>query len=197
MVFVNKYFSGTRVVINYFERNRVPDKFTVLDLGFGSGDIPFALTQWAEKNGKDISITAVDINAHCHSYAASRFASPRIRYLNHSAFDLEALGSFDYIISSMFFHHLTDEEIVRLLKIIDRQKRIGFIINDLHRCHRNYLGALLLSCFWLNRTVYHDAKLSVSRAFQEKDLVRYRDEAGIPFEIRREPLFRIAMSRHA
>ena len=159
MVFVNRYFSGSRVVINYFERNRVPDKFSVLDLGFGSGDIPFALTEWAEKNGKDISVTAIDINAHCHSYAASRFASPRIRYLNHSAFDLDALGSFDYIISSMFFHHLTDEEIVRLLKIIDRQNRMGFIINDLYRSHRNYLGALLLSFFWFNKTVYHDAKL--------------------------------------
>ena len=196
MVFVNAYCGGARVVLNYFEKNKTPDKFTVLDLGSGSADIPYMLTRWAEKNTKDISVTAVDINPHCLAYAASRFTSPNIRYLRHSAFDLETLGSFDYIISSMFFHHLTDEEIVRLLKIIDRQSRIGFIVNDLYRCRRNYLGALLLSCFWSNKVIYHDAKLSVSRAFQEEDFVRYREQAGIAFNIHRQPLFRIVMSRH-
>jgi 2-polyprenyl-3-methyl-5-hydroxy-6-metoxy-1,4-benzoquinol methylase len=196
MVFVNTFFGGTQAVLDYFNKNKTPVKFTVLDLGSGGGDIPFALTQWAAKRGKEIFVTAIDLNPHCHAYASARFASPRIHFLKHSAFELEALGPFDYIISSMFFHHLSDEEITRLLKLIHRQSRLGFLINDLYRCRRNYFGAILLSCLSFKKVIYNDAKLSVSRAFKKRDFIYYREQTGVPFEIERKPLFRIVMSRH-
>lgn len=196
MVFVNAFFGGTRVVLDYFEKNPTPQKFTVLDLGSGGGDIPFALTQWAAKHGKEVWVTAVDLNPHCQTYANARFASPYIHFLKRSAFEVENLGTFDYIVSSMFFHHLKDEEIVELLKRIHGQSRRGFMINDLYRCRRNYLAAILLSGLTFNKIIYNDAALSVSRAFKEKDLVDYRQRSGIFFEIERKPLFRIVMSRH-
>ena len=196
LVFVNTFFGGTQVVLDYFDKNKTPQKFTVLDLGSGGGDIPFALTQWAAKRGKEIWVTAIDLNPHCQAYASVRFASSRIRFLKHSAFELATLGPFDYIISSMFFHHLSDEEITRLLKLIHRQSRLGFLISDLYRGYRNYFGAILLSCLSLKKTVYHDAKLSVSRAFKKKDFIYYKEKTGIPFKIERKPVFRILMNRH-
>lgn len=45
MCFVNAFFGGARVVSDYFNKNKTPAKFTVLDVGSGGGDIPFALTQ--------------------------------------------------------------------------------------------------------------------------------------------------------
>ncbi len=195
MVFVNNFFGGTKAVLDYFDKSKTPEKFTVLDLGSGGGDIPFALTQWAAKRGKEISVTAIDLNPYSKVYADKNFASPHIFFLKNSAFDLEMLGPFDYIISSMFFHHLSDEEIIRLLKLIHRQSRLGFMISDLYRCRRNYFGAFFLSCLSFKKIIYNDAKLSVSRAFKEKDFIYYRDQTGIVFDIERKPVFRLVMSR--
>ena len=41
----------------------------MLDVGTGGGDIPFSLVRWAEKRGKRVSVTAIDLNEHCRAYA--------------------------------------------------------------------------------------------------------------------------------
>ncbi len=196
MIFVNTFFGGKRTVLNYFEKHGTPEKFSVLDLGSGAGDIPFALARWAAKRKKEVQITAIDLNPHCQAYAKTRFACPQIKFIRHSAFDLDTLGHFDYIISSMFFHHLPDEEIVRLLDIVRRHSRRGFLISDLYRCRRNYWGALLLAGLTFKKVIINDAALSVLRAFKEKDFMNYRKNSKVSFEIQRHPLFRVVMSRH-
>ncbi len=194
MRFVNVFFGGTRAVLDYFDGVKTPARFSVLDLGSGGGDIPFELARWAAKKGKKIYVTAIDLNPYCLTYAGERFASPSIRFLNRSAFDFETLGSFDYIISSMFFHHLSEEEIVTLLKRIDVHSRRGFLVNDLLRSRLHYAGTSLVSFFTFKKILFNDARLSVRRGFKEKDLARYREKTGIPFEIKRKPFFRILMS---
>ena len=194
MRFVNARLGGTRAVIDYFEKARTPDRFSVLDLGSGGGDIPFALVRWAEHKGKTVHVTAVDLNPHCLDYAREKFKSPIIQFLNCSAFDFETLGHFDYVVSSMFFHHLSEEEIVLLLRRMEQHGRRGFLVNDLLRSRLHYLGASLISFFTFKDILFSDARLSVLRGFREEDLVRYRQKTGIPFEIKRKPFFRILMS---
>lgn len=197
MSFVNAFFGGTRAVIDYFESHETPGRFTVLDIGSGGGDIPSALARWAAKKKKEIHVTAIDLNPRCVEYAEARFGSPRVRFLRHSAFDIESLGRFDYVISSMFFHHLSDDAIVDLFRRISLQSRRGFLVNDLYRNRLNKAGAGLFGALSLKRVVYHDATLSVDRAFREEDFARYRDAAGVPFRIERRPVFRITASHHA
>ena len=196
MVGVNQWWGGAASVVDFFERQKTPDSFSVLDLGTGSGDIPYRLAQWARRKSKNISITALDVNPHCLDYARRRYFSPDIRFLNHSAFDMASLGRFDYITSSLFFHHLSEEEIIRLLGLMKEQCRLGFVVNDLYRGHRSHWGAFFLSLF-SGKTVSHDAKLSVLRAFKEKDYLRYRTATGIPFQIRKKPVFRLMMEFYA
>lgn len=194
IVFVNRFFGGTRTVLDYFESRETPAKFSVLDIGCGAGDIPFALDRWTASKGKEAEITAIDLNPRCLDYAKRHFSSPRVRFLAHSAFDIGTLGSFDYIISSMFFHHLEDDDIVRLLKLVDSQSTRGFLVNDLYRGHLNYVGASLLSALSFQKIVWNDARLSVRRAFQEKDFYAYRRNTGISFRFERKPIFRIVIS---
>ncbi len=197
MTQVNGSLGGVRVVLDFFETCRVPDEFSVLDIGCGAGDIPHAVVEWAKKKGKKVSVTAIDLNPLCITYARRHFPDPEISFLQHSAFEIERLGIFDFIVSSMFFHHLSDEEIVRLLKLMKRQSRRGFIINDLERNAWNYLGAYVLGVFSFRPIVFNDAKLSVKRAFKESDFLRYRQESGLEeLCIEQKPVFRMTLSWH-
>ncbi len=193
---VNELFGGRKTILDYFASQKdLPDSFTVLDIGCGGGDIPFALVKWAAAQGKKATVTAIDSQQLCVAYAAEHFSSLDILYLDHSAFDIDRLGKFDYVMSSMFFHHLSDKEIVELLGLMKKTARRGWIVNDLHRNMLNYAGAWFLGFFSGQPMIFNDAKLSVARSFQKQDLERYRALAGIPgASIRRRPVFRITLS---
>ena len=198
MSFVNRFFGGTRVVLDYFSSHPLPDRFSVLDIGFGGGDIAYALSRWAGERGKKAEITGIDLNPFCVRYARERFQTPSIRYTQASAFDLGSLGEFDYITASMFFHHLGDEDIVRLLTLMGQHARRGFIVNDLYRGWAAYCGAILLAAPTFRHILLNDAPLSVKRGFKEEDFERYRRLANIPkAKIERKPVFRISLSHHA
>ena len=196
---VNRWLGGAGAVLDFFEHSLgLGREFTVLDLGTGSGDIPFAIQKWAKKRKRTVHITAIDSNPHCVEYARKSFAHPRIRYLCHSAFEFEDLGAFDYITASMFFHHLPDERIVELLRKMFQNCRRGFLVNDLYRHPLAYAGVLLLSSLMLDPVLFHDAKLSVKRGFREIDALNYREWSGIDqLRIEQKPGFRLTMScRH-
>ncbi len=198
MRMVNRFFGGTRAVLDYFSAHSLPSNFSVLDLGFGGGDIAYALSAWAKAQGKQAVITGVDINPFCVAFANEHFKAPSLRYFRASAFDLGSLGEFDYIISSMFFHHLNNEEIVRLLRLMAKHARRGFLVNDLYRSWPAYGGAVALALPTFQGIILNDAPVSVKRAFKEEDFERYRDLAAIPSaKISRKPVFRITLSQHA
>jgi len=62
MAWVNRRLGGTQAILDFFEKNPTPQEFSVLDLGFGAGDIPYALVEWAKSKGKKVSVTAIDLN---------------------------------------------------------------------------------------------------------------------------------------
>lgn len=197
MAGVNRFFGGTRVVLDYFEETCREESFTVLDLGTGSGDIPQALARWARRRGRRADVTALDTNPVCIEYARKHFPSTDVRYLETSAFQLDQLQRFDYIISSMFFHHLPDERIVELLKMMRRNCHKGFIINDLYRSILPYAGATILGVLSMKPIIFNDGRLSVARAFRRGDLERYRRMTGFPeLKIERKSIGRITLSYH-
>lgn len=196
--FVNRFFGGTRVILDYFTAHPVPERFRVLDLGCGAGDIAYAVSLWAQTHGKQADITGIDLNPFCVRYAQEHFKTPALRYVEGSAFDLDSLGEFDYILASMFFHHLADEDIVRLLTLMDRHARRGFIVNDLYRSWPAYCGALALAAPTFCPIVLNDAPLSVKRGFKNEDFERYRQLTNLPkTKIERKQVFRISLSCHA
>ncbi len=196
--FVNRFLGGTRVILDYFEEHPVPEHFRVLDLGCGAGDIAFAISGWARAHGKQAEIIGLDLNPVCIQYARENFKAPGVRYVQASAFDLDSLGKFDYILASMFFHHLGDEDIARLLRLMAGNARRGFIINDLCRSWPAYCGAVALAAPTFCPIILNDAPLSVKRGFREEDFERYRRSANIlTANIKRRPIFRISLSHHA
>ena len=194
---VNRFFGGWGAIADFFGSQDLPESFRVLDLGCGGGDIPYDLSRWAERQGKRAQITAIDINPKTIAYAQKKYRRRGLEYKQASAFDISSLGDFDFIISSMFFHHLPDEDIVRLLGLVDRHAKRGFIVNDLYRSVPAWGGAAVLALPTFRKMILNDATLSIERAFVEEDFRRYRELAKIPSaKIKRRPLFRLTLSRH-
>jgi SAM-dependent methyltransferase len=148
----------------------------ILDLGAGDGMLGRNLVEWASDRGWQWCVTNLDLNV------AALALNPAGRNVAGSAFALPfRTDSFDVVIASQMAHHLSDEDLVRLLREAWRVGRRGFLICDLHR-------TLLVYCtLWLllraqNHTgpFYHDALLSVKRGWRLGELGQLAATAAIP-----------------
>lgn len=167
LAFVNRWLGGTGAVAAHLERVREP--VTVLDVGAGAADIPLALA----RRFPNVRPVAFDLSETMLSFAAGL---PRVRG------DVRWLPfgdrSVDYVISTHFFHHLTDDQIVRTLREFDRIARRGIIVNDLLRRRRALFWIRLLT-LWANRYVKVDGPLSVRRGFTLSEAAALARRAGL------------------
>ena len=173
-------------------------RFSVLDVGFGHGDMLRRLARWGARRGIALELEGIDLDP-VSAEAAERATSPGlgIRYRTGDVFDQKA-GSVDVVISSLFTHHLTDEQVVRFLGFMERTARRGWFVNDLHRHQVAYYGftALSRAAGW-HRYVQHDGRLSVARSFRRADWARLLAQAGLEraADVRWHVPFRLCVSR--
>jgi ubiquinone/menaquinone biosynthesis C-methylase UbiE len=86
-------------------------------------------------------------------------------------------GSMDYAISSMFFHHLSDEQAVAALVEMLRVARRGIIVNDLLRTAFARLGIHMLTLF-ADAIDKHDGRVSVAKAWTPGEVEQLKRAAG-------------------
>jgi len=103
--------------------------------------------------------------------------------------------SFDYVISSLFAHHLTDGQIVAALAEMDRVAASGVILIDLHRHPLAYLSyKAFCTLFRISRLVREDGSLSILKGFHEAELKGLARRAGLPEpEVLRRFPFRLVL----
>jgi 2-polyprenyl-3-methyl-5-hydroxy-6-metoxy-1,4-benzoquinol methylase len=156
--------------------------FSLLDVACGHGDILRRISHWAERNGISARLDGVDLNPW--STRAAREATPassRITYHTADVFTFQPEGGgFDYIISSQFTHHLTDETVVKFIRWMEANARRGWFIGDLHRHWFPYYGFGVLACIarW-HPFVLSDGRISIARSFVRDDWRRLIRSAGL------------------
>lgn len=153
--------------------------FTLLDVGFGHGDMLRRIARWARAHGMDATLTGVDLNPR--SEVVARAATPAGDDITYCTGDAAALALRpDVIVSSLVAHHMTDEEVVAFLRWMDRTAVRGWFVNDLHRHWVAWLGFRLLAFVmrW-HPIVKHDGALSVRRAFTRAEWEQLVACAGI------------------
>jgi len=188
MKLVNRIGGGIRVVREFLEtelKNQPKDEpVRVLDIGVGGGDIPLAIVRWAHRRGYDLEFTCVDFNAvalEMTQKAIDRSGVGGIELVQADIFEYQPARDFDYAISSMTFHHFTDDEIHRLITHLCGFVRRALLINDLHRNLLNYLVCSIL-VIPLDREIRHDGLLSILRGFKPGELrkvLREDDPAAV------------------
>jgi len=178
----------------------VPDgaELSVLDVGSGHGDMLRRIARWGHRRGLRLRLEGVDLSPA--SAPAARDATPAdlpITYRTGDVFD-EPPGSVDVVISSLVTHHLSDDQVVRFLRWMERTARRGWFINDLHRHELAYYGfkALSRAAGW-HPIVQHDGPVSVARSFRRRDWDVLLRQAGLAqvAQVRWHMPFRFCVSR--
>jgi len=147
---------------------RVP---TILDVGFGAGDMLRAIRSALDRRGRDARLVGIDLNPRSEPAArAMTDRCARIEWVTGDAYTWSVDDPPDLIISSLVTHHMGDEEIVGFLQWMERTARLGWFVNDLHRHAVAWYGFTAMAAIarW-HRFVRHDGPLSVARSFRRRD----------------------------
>lgn len=184
---VNRLVSGWRRVYRERIRPRLDARraTTLLDIGFGGGDIPRALASWARRDGLLLRITAIDTDARAMRYVRSLPAAA-VRFERASSAQLLARGErYDLVISNHVLHHLDQAALDALLGHSLTLSRDLVIHNDLSRGRTGYgVYAAATLPFARRSFVHQDGLLSIRRSYRRHEL-----EAVVPPGWRVEPMF--------
>ncbi len=185
---VNRYLGGYRAILKVFSRLASDTDVSsdrpirVLDVATGSADIPVSIVKWARKNGRDVSVTAVDINPMAVQEAAAFTKGyPDITIAVANGLSLPyGDDSFDIVLCSKTLHHFSEADTVRLIKEIRRVAAIGYIITDLRRSWLAWsLIYMLTRLLMRNRLTRHDGPMAVQRSYTDSELGVLAERAGL------------------
>jgi len=173
---INILFSASRSLLreHFFPvMERDPRRmYTLLDVGAGGCDIAVWVAREARKRGFRLNITALDNDARILpvAYRAAR-DYPEVRILEGNAMDVSRLGSFDFVFSNHFLHHLDWDEIRNFLQQVIARTRIAFVMNDLKRSRWAYLGCTIFIGLMTRKSfAFYDGRLSIRRGFLPEEL---------------------------
>jgi 2-polyprenyl-3-methyl-5-hydroxy-6-metoxy-1,4-benzoquinol methylase len=163
--------SGRRPLRRLLKRVvRPDDEFTILDIGAASGD----MGRYMRELYPGARVASLDYRPD-HLMLAP---PPRIVA---DAFRLPfEPRSYDFVFSSLFLHHFSNEAVVELLSEMARVATRGVLALDLHRHPIAYY--FVPATRWLYRwdpVTVHDAPISVEAAFRPAELEALAVEAGM------------------
>jgi ubiquinone/menaquinone biosynthesis C-methylase UbiE len=185
IAFINRYLGDARALkqtlLREIDENDLR-QFSVLDVGCGSGELLRMIAEFADETDREARLTGIDLNPISSeaTKAKSRDYS-QISTVRGNALQLPfSDDSFDYAISSLFFHHLTDEQIVVALREMSRVAHRGIVVIDLHRDPVAYVGyKLFCFAFRISELVRHDGSLSITKGFRPNELEGLANGAGL------------------
>lgn len=165
---VNVVTMAARPTLDFLARaTRGMSEFRLLDVGYGDGDMLRRIARWARKRGIRAHLTGIDQNLNARPAAQARSESwMPIRWEVGSYTELNN-EPFDFIISSLVAHHMSDPQLQLFLGFMERYARVGWFINDLHRHRFAYWGFPILARLagW-HPIVRHDGRLSIARSYR-------------------------------
>jgi SAM-dependent methyltransferase len=144
---------------------------SIMDVGFGEGDMLRAIHRLARRRGRDVRLIGVDLNPRSEPVATA--ATPvdmPIAYHTGDYADWPVSDPIDIVLSSLVTHHMRQNEIVRFLEWMELRAALGWFVNDLHRHWFAFHGFRLLATVmrW-HPFVRHDGPVSIARAFVSAD----------------------------
>jgi SAM-dependent methyltransferase len=175
---INRYLGGYYVLGRLFASVARPaDSFSVLDVGAASGDMGAAI----RRRYPHARVTSLD-------YKADHLAQASDPKLVADAFGLPFRpASFDFVFSSLFLHHFTDDQVAELFRGFRSLARRAVLAIDLERgpLAYHFLPRSRWLFGWQDITI-NDGQISVAAAMKKHELRALAVRAGL-----RDPRVRV------
>ncbi len=147
--------------------------WTMLDIGSGGCDLPIWLIDRCREERISLTITCIDHDIRVVEYARQRLVNyPEIVLRHGDALTLAETppGSWDFIFSNHFLHHLTTPEVIRCLREVVRASREQCIMSDLVRSRLSYsLYTVSAKLLLRNSFAFDDGRLSIRRSLTKRE----------------------------
>ena len=160
----------------------VSKPISVLELACGGGDIAIDLDRMARRSGLALEISACDLNPEAIRLARgnAQRRGGQVEFSMADALAEPAQDQVDVVYCTLFAHHLDDDAVVTLFRVMAARAKRLVIVDDLIRSRLGYAlawaGTRLLSRSWV---VHTDGPLSVRAAFTPQELLKLAERAGL------------------
>ena len=178
---INRRLGGIRAIERFLPHK---SNLLMLDVAAGACDVSEALLRRIPAQ-----IVVLDVNPK--GLKSARKSWP----VTGNALELPFRdNTFDVVMASLFFHHLSEANCVRVLEKMWRVSRELVLVNDLYRHPVAYWSIRALAAAFSKSTmVRHDGPVSVLRSFRPRELLQVADRAGVPARVYRSFPFRLVL----
>ncbi|MFH0343127.1 MAG: methyltransferase domain-containing protein [Chromatiales bacterium] len=172
---VNAALSRIRSVYKRWIRPamRIPERsYSLLDIGFGGGDIARALHRWACADGLRLAITGIDIDARAYRYVKTLDWPERVTFRVADVSELRAEQErYDFVFSNHLVHHLDTAALPPMLASAAALCAREVLFVDVRRSDLAYLGFAFLSAVaFRDSYIRHDGLISIKRSYTFREL---------------------------
>lgn len=166
---------------------------TLLDIGFGGGDVPIHLLEMAKKDGFSLHITAIETDERALEFINTIDTPKEINFQHCASSDLVHQGArFDLVISNHLVHHLDGETFNAVLSDARSMATYKVLFNDIERSDLGYaLYAVFSRLLFRNSFVVYDGSLSIRRSFT---LAELKEQKPSNWKVRRIFPFRLLLT---
>jgi 2-polyprenyl-3-methyl-5-hydroxy-6-metoxy-1,4-benzoquinol methylase len=152
--------------------------YTLLDIGFGGGDVSIKMAEWAGKDGIDLVITAIETDERAYQYSQKLETPDNIHFRHCSSSDLVSENAtYDFVISNHVLHHLSKEQTYTILEEAKSLATQKVIFNDIERSDLGYaLFTTFARLLFRNSFIVTDGLTSIKRSYTQNELQKIAPE---------------------
>ena len=178
--FINYWLGGYNISFSALKRVIKPgQQYKLVDIGCGGGDTLKRISHWNKNRRFNLDLYGIDLKPVCIEYAETNFKDNTIQFICDDYRNIfRHLEKVDIIHACLFCHHLSENELIGLVKFALENQSI-LVINDLERNPLAYYSIKYLTqLFSKSYLVKNDAPLSVLRGFKRSEWERIIELAG-------------------
>ena len=154
--------------IKMFADQRQLSKLRILDVACGGGDVTIGLALKSQAAPLELELLGIDISQTAVETARAAIPASisNVSFERGNALAGPLPAGFDVVISSLFLHHLGEQDAQSLLSRMSAASQGLMLINDLRRCAAGYwLAQAACRMFSRSEIVHVDGPRSVQGAF--------------------------------
>ena len=183
---INQFLGGNKLTLEGIKKllknTDVSRTIVIADIGCGNGDMLRMLARFGQKNNINFQLIGIDANAFTINHA--RILSHDFKNIEYRCMDIfsEEFTTihYDIVLCTLTLHHFSDEDIIDIITIFNKNATRGIVINDLHRSKLAYvLFELICFVFNLNKMGRKDGLVSILRGFKKRELEAFSKKINL------------------